>query len=139
LFHFIRNSISAFRYPFHHSESIVLTFFYFFDFSWWQTVCAVEDDAGGYRDTATSTSSTSSSATASTFCLAAVVPAGVGIGSSSEFIIFAVSAAPKSAALANPFDVTAVKWRNEDGSWTVTTGGWSRPVLPNHAELAAAE
>jgi hypothetical protein len=68
------------------------------------------------------------------------------------------SAAPKSESLACPlhqspadplrvdeWTVRAVKWRNE--SWTRPAGvgvgtsgkGWLRPLLPNHAELAASE
>jgi len=37
---------------------------------------------------------------------------------------------PRSLAGPKPFTAVAVKWRNE---------GWSRPLLPDHAELAASE
>jgi hypothetical protein len=98
--------------------------------------CTSKDGAGGYRDTATSTASAPSSAAASTFFLIALIFAGVVFGSSSYSILVGVSAAPQSAALAGPYRITSVEWRNKDGSWTMTTGSWSRPVLPDHAELA---
>jgi hypothetical protein len=74
----------------------------------------------------------SSSAEASTFFLIAlIIPSILVLGSSSVLILLGVSAAPQS--------VSSVEWRNEDGSWTVTTGGWAQPVLPDYAGLAALE
>ena len=86
---------------------------------------------GSASDAGDTASATTGSASNSAYLLTVTVLiiAALVIGGGLGLFGFGISAAAPQS-LAGPLRVTAVRWQNED---------WSRPVLPDHAELAVLE
>lgn len=92
--------------------------------------------SGGFRQPTNGTASAVAGSSAAWACLLllGLIFAGVVVGGGLILVGARISASPPRSLAAGPatpaFTILAVRWPNK---------GWSRPLLPDHGELAASE
>ena len=90
---------------------------------------AIFGGASGVRDVVDTASATSSVTNLANLLIALII-AAVVIGGGLVFFGSDISAVAAPSLVGQAVQATSVRWPNK---------GWSRPVLPDHAELAASE